>query len=178
MNGDTRFIYPESITVGFIEICVNDVWRPLCSEGLGGTNPEIVCNSLGFSASMKLLIFLTTCQSYSCPITVGPAIFGFEPPVTVEGMPIVLNPNCSGNELNILECDPVAGEAGSGAAPIECANSEYAFVVCQSMFLCSIIIVRVCSYIVPLWYTVVCITGGVFPIDSTIITDGDDFSCM
>lgn len=47
-NGDIRLVNGSNQLEGRLEICINNVWGTVCSQGFTADDAEVVCNQLKF----------------------------------------------------------------------------------------------------------------------------------
>ena len=47
-NGDVRLVNGSSPHEGRVEICVNEVWGSVCSNGWSSYDAKVVCRQLGY----------------------------------------------------------------------------------------------------------------------------------
>ena len=52
-NGDIRLVNGTNELEGRLEICINNVWGTVCSQGFTADDAEVVCNQLSFSFNGK-----------------------------------------------------------------------------------------------------------------------------
>ena len=143
-NGETRLIFAELFTEGVVEVCVNNVWRPLCNDNLQDSDATVICNSMGFgggkSGDGEINLTVFDVQYYNMDRSfVEEAFFTghLNPTAIPQGQPVILSPNCTGIESSIEECDldSFVVDSGSGdSGVVNCsAQSGFAFIVCQRM---------------------------------------------
>ena len=47
-DGEVRLVDGSSPHEGRVEVCVNEAWGTICSNGWGSSDGNIVCNQLGY----------------------------------------------------------------------------------------------------------------------------------
>ena len=72
-SGDIRLVNGTNELEGRLEICVNNVWGTVCSQGFTADDAEVVCDQLGFRSNGKSLYtsllkyrYTTTYQCIFC----------------------------------------------------------------------------------------------------------------
>ena len=47
-DGEVRLVNGSSPHEGRVEVCVNEAWGTICSNGWGSSDGNVVCNQLGY----------------------------------------------------------------------------------------------------------------------------------
>lgn len=122
MDGDVRLAEGNTLTEGRVELCRNDVWGTVCSNGMDIEDARVVCRQLGFSTAgrfthlavvnLKENLFLGSLLRTNSEYGQG---YG----------PILLsNLWCAGSEERLMDC---RAEQNS---ELSCTHSQDVGVVC------------------------------------------------
>ncbi len=48
-NGQVRLVGGENVTLGRVEVCINNAWGTVCNSRFGTNEAKVICNQLDFS---------------------------------------------------------------------------------------------------------------------------------
>lgn len=60
-DGDMRLVGGSNVTVGRVEVCVNDAWGTVCNSGFGTNEAKVICRALEFDPGISATL-PTTCK--------------------------------------------------------------------------------------------------------------------
>ncbi len=108
-NSDIRLVGGSGPYEGNLEVCFSGNWGTVCGDLWDSTNAQVVCTILGYEAQYAL----STRSAY----------FG----VADNGIIILDNVDCVGNETNILQCP------SNNPGDHDCSHSLDAGVICSGV---------------------------------------------
>ena len=103
INGEVRLVNGSGPHEGRVEVCINEAWGTVCSNGWSNTDANVVCKQLGYLPIGLYNIVMSTLHYYS--YKGGRARSGsdhFGPGV---GPILMASVDCTGNEKSLIECN-------------------------------------------------------------------------
>ena len=122
-EGDLRLVGGLTHMQGRVEICIGQVWGTVCDDFWGENNAKVVCRQLGFGAVGMWATWVTLDHVILYVYTTG-ASTTYQRAWFGRGTgPIHLDfVHCSGNEQNLLDCNPQTADI--------CGHNQDAGVAC------------------------------------------------
>ena len=110
-DGEVRLVGGANITLGVVEVCINNAWGTVCKSGFGTNEAKVVCHQLQFNPGNLIksilynhyynIIILTKIALIDMTLIKDVSLFEFPPIKT----PIFMeNLDCESNEISLIEC--------------------------------------------------------------------------